>query len=69
MRGEKKNCRKTLWEQITAGRQAVKMVRFKINVKKAVWGIATEGDRALLKIFRPKRKRVREDCSRQAVCV
>jgi DNA-binding FrmR family transcriptional regulator len=28
-----KNC-KTLWAQITAGRQAVKRVRFKINVIK-----------------------------------
>jgi len=65
---EKKNCN-TLWEQITAGRQAVKGVRFEINVKKNVWGSATEGrtradgvrDRALLKIFRLKRKRVTED--------
>jgi len=55
----------------------VKGFRFKINVQKTVWGSATEGktradgvrDRALLKILRPKRKRVTEDCSRQAMCV
>ena len=55
----------------------MKRVRFKISVKKEVWGSAIEGRtradgvraRALLKIFRPKRKSVTEDCSRQAMCV
>jgi DNA-binding FrmR family transcriptional regulator len=34
MQNAKKNCRKILWAQITAGRQAVKGARVKINVKK-----------------------------------
>ena len=77
MQMRKKKFSKTLWVQITVGRQAVKRVRFKINVKNAVWGSATEGstradgvrDRTLFKIFRPKTKRVTENCSRQAMWI